>query len=215
MSPIYYILLFTLLGSPIVAIFLSAYLKIKLASSAFRLIVVFFLLHNLLFFFGYSLRGDYIDYTIFSLEYFAFCVMMFALFKTPGNSVGCFRAFGLIVVSLGILIGLLGIAFFIFLAMDFDAAKIFHFQNNNKTYETRLYTFEGATLSNTKYTFETYRRFQFLPIEHKVDKTIFYDDKTELDISDPKLKISVLDTLGGRKIIFKSTNSKTFEKMIH
>ena len=134
MSPIYYILLFTLLGSPIVAIFLSAYLKIKLASSAFRLIVVFFLLHNLLFFFGYSLRGDYIDYTIFSLEYFAFCVMMFALFKTPGNSVGCFRAFGLIVVSLGILIGLLGIAFFIFLAMDFDAAKIFHFQNNTNAF---------------------------------------------------------------------------------
>lgn len=198
-----------------VAIFLAAYIKIKWASSGVRLTIIFFLLHNLLFFFGYSLSGDYIDYTIFSMEYLAFCVMMFALFKTSNNSVGCFRAFGLIVISLGILIALVGIAFFIFLAMDFDAAKIYHFQNNNKNYETRLYTFGGATLSDTKYTFETYRQFQFLPVEHKLDKTIFFDDKTELDVSDRELKINVLDTMGRREIIFKSTNGKTFEKMIH
>jgi hypothetical protein len=214
-TAVYYIFLISFLGFPFIALVLSWYLKISWSSKFVRLAIAFFGLHNLLFFFGYSLEGDYIDYTIFSVEYFFFCLAIFVLLKSSNAFIRFFRVLGLIVISLGVIFGLIGILFFIFITMDYESDRILHFESNNKNYETRRYSFGGATLSDTKYTFETYREFRNLPIEHKVDKTIFFDDKTDLDISEPQLKINVVENAKEKQIVFTSSNGKTFVKSIN
>lgn len=92
--------------------------------------------------------------------------------------------------------------------MEYEADRIFHFESNNKNYETRRYSFGGATLSDTRYTFETYREFKYLPIEHKVDKTSFLDTKTYLDISEPQLKIKVVENAKVKKIVLHQVTVK-------
>lgn len=99
--------------------------------------------------------------------------------------------------------------------MDYQADRIFHFESSNENYEIRRYSFGFATSSDTKYTFETYRKFQYLPIEHKIDRSIFFDDKTDLDISEPQLKIGVVENEKVKQIVFRSSNGKMFVKSIN
>ena len=215
MSLIYYILLTTFLGFPIIGLVLSKYTTLDKHLTFWKILIAFFAVHNVFFFLGYSLKGDYIDYVIFSIEYFFFCLIIFLLFKSAHAYVKIFRVLGAIAISLGFIIGLFGILFFIFVSLDYETDKIFHFQNNDKSYETRSYSFGGATLSDTKYTFETYRYFRYLPIEHKLDKTIFFDDKTDLNIQEPTLNITIRENENSMQIIFKSTNGNTFSKTLY
>jgi hypothetical protein len=212
---VYYIFLISFLGFPILGLILSKYLKINWSSKLIKLTILFFVTHNLLFYFGFSLKGDYVDYSIFSIEYLIFCLTVCLLFKSTNIYIRVFRVLGAITISLGFIFGLFGILLFIFISMDYEADKIFHFKANNENYETRRYSFGGATLSDTRYIFETYRDFKYLPIEHKLDRTDFLDSKTDLDISEPGLKINILENRKAEQIIFKSTNGNTFLKSIN
>ncbi|MDE3182353.1 MAG: hypothetical protein KGM16_02940 [Bacteroidota bacterium] len=121
----------------------------------------------------------------------------------------------MISMSFGILFVSLGILFFMLASPSFEADQIIHFKSGNHMYETRRYSLGGATLPDTKYTFETYREFKYLPIEHEIDKTEFYDSKIDLDFLDPQFKIDVIKNAEVEKIIFSSEDGKEFEKTIN
>jgi hypothetical protein len=121
----------------------------------------------------------------------------------------------MIAMSLGILFVSLGILFFMLASPNFEADQIIHFKNGNYTYETRRYSLGGATLPDTKYTFETYREFKYLPIEHEIDKTEFNGSKIDLDFIDPEFKINIIRNAGVEKIIFSSEDGKEFKKTIN
>jgi len=212
---IYYIFLVSFLGFPFLGIILSGYLKFNWSSKFIKLIIIFFVVHNLLFLFGYSLKGDYIDYTIFSIEYLFLCFLTFGEYKSRSNYFKIFKVVGIVSISLGIIIGTVGIFMFPAISQDYETDKTFHFISNDKIYETRRFSFGTVGSIDTRYTFETYRDFNYLPIENKVDKTDFFETKTDLDISEQGLKISILDSGIAEQIIFKSSNGKFFLKSIN
>lgn len=214
MSFVYYILLTTFLVFPIIGLTLSKYIKPDKFLSVGKILVAFFAIHNGFFFWGYSLKGDYIDYVIFSVEYLFFCAVTFLLFKSTNIYIKVFRALAAITISTLVVAGLFGILLFIFISMDYETDKNFHFENNGKTYETRRYSFGGATLSDTRFTFETYRTFNYFPIEHRLDKTDFFDSKTNLDIGEAPLEITITENKKSKTILFKSTNGNIFSKQI-
>jgi len=126
-----------------------------------------------------------------------------------------FKVVGIVSISLGIIIGTVGIFMFPAIFQDYETDKTFHFISNDKIYETRRFSFGTVGSIDTRYTFETYRDFNYLPIENKVDKTDFFETKTDLDISEQGLKISILDSGIAEQIIFKSSNGKFFLKSIN
>jgi len=90
----------------------------------------------------------------------------------------------------------------------------FHFKTKDKTYETRRYSFGGATLDNTKYTFETYRVYKYFPFENKVDKTIFFDTESKVAIDEADLKIAIKTIDNKERIIFKDREGNEFSKLL-
>lgn len=215
MDTIYYIFLLTFLGYPIIALILSKFITLDKVSKLIKPTILFFFTHNILFAFGYSLKGDYVDYYVFSFEYLVFCLTVVLLFKTTNTYAKIFRVLGTIAISLGFIIGLFGIFIFIVISQDYKTNKIFYFENNSKTYETRRYTFGFVSSADTRYTFETYRTYKYFPFEKKIDRTDFFDDKTDLQISENDLKISVVDLGDQEQILFKSTNGHTFSKALN
>lgn len=194
---------------------ISKFISYDRDSKLIKPIALFFLTHNILFAFGLSLKGDYIDYFIFSLEYLAFCLGIVFLFKMANVYAKILRVFGTIAISLGFIVGLIGIFMFIIISRDYETDKIFHFEKNSKTYETRRYSFGFATSANVRYTFKTYRTFKYLPIENQIDVTDFFDNKTDLDIDKDDLKISVVNINNKEQIVFKSANGHIFYKSIN
>jgi hypothetical protein len=214
MTSIYYIFLVTFLVFPIIGIILSKQIVLNRFLKIRAPVVAFFLTHNILFIFGYSLKGDYIDYFIFSIEYLVFCLTISLLFKANNIFAKIVRIAGTIAISLGFIVGLIGILLFIFIAQDYETDKVFHFTSKGKKFETRRYSFGGATLSDTRYTFETYRNYKYFPLERKIDKTDFFDTKTNLNIDEDELKISINRVDTKEQIIFQSTNGHTFSKSL-
>jgi len=208
----YYLFLLSFLGFPILALVIANNTKVDRLVKYKKLIIALFVIHNLLFWVGISLKGDYIDYFIFSIEYFVFCLIAFLLKGQTNLWTRLFRIVSLIGVSLLFVVGLVGILLFIIISMDYETDKIFRFTSKDKTYETRRYAFGFATTTDTRYTFETYRTFGILPIEYKIDKTDFFDTKTNLRISEPQLKIEILSKNNKEQIHFISTNGNEFIK---
>ena len=215
MHTTYYIFLLTFLGYPVISLIISKFIKFDKVLKLIKPTIMFFLTHNILFIFGYSLKGDYIDYFIISLEYLVFCLTIVLLFKATNTITKFFRVFGTIAISLGFIIGLIGIIMFIVISQDYETDKLFHFESENKTYETRRYSFGFATSTDTRYTFKTYRTYTYFPLEKKIDITDFFDDKTDLQIGDEDLKISIIKIDNKEKILFKSTNKHTFLKLLN
>jgi hypothetical protein len=215
MDTTYYLLLLTFLAYPIVGLILSRFITLDKISNLIKPTILLFLIYNVFFAIGYSLKGDYADYIIFSIEYLAFCFATCLSFKIKNTYVKAFRVVGTIVISFGFIIGLIGIFMFIPISQDFESDKIFHFISNDKTYETRRYSFGFATLSDTRYTFKTFRVYKYLPFEKKIDKTNFFDTKTDLLIYEDALKISIIDSGDRKQIRFISTNGRTFSKFLN
>ena len=215
MGTTYYIFLLTFLGYPIVALTLSKFITLDKGSKLIKPTIFFFLTHNILFAFGYSLKGDYIDYFVFSFEYLILCLSIVLLFKSSNAYAKIFRVFGAIAISLGFIVGLFGILMFAVISQDYETDKIFHFESNTKTYETRRYSFGFATLADTRYTFRTYRTYKYFPIEREIDTTDFFDDKTDLQINEANLKISIVSIDNSEHILFKSTNGRIFSKSLN
>ena len=210
----YYLFLLTLLGFPILALVIANNAKIDRLLKYKKSFIAFFLIHNLLFWLGLSLKGDYFDYLIFSIEYFIFCLIVFLLKGQTNLLTRLFSIVSIIGVVFFFIVGLVGILLFIVISMDYETDKIFKFSSNDKSYETRRYAFGFATTSNTRYTFDTYRTFSIFPIEYKIDKTDFFDTETNLRISEHQLKIEILRKNNKEQIRFISTNGNEYIKLL-
>lgn len=214
MSPIYYIYLLTFLGYPILGFFLSKNLEFESIKKHLFIVFLGFLIHNILFLFSYSLKGDYPDYLIFSLEYFFFCLTISLFYKLPNIYAKILRVIGTVMIGIGILQGLLGILLFIVISTDYESDKIYKFNFKNSDYQTRRYSLDFATLINTKYTFETYKYYNYLPFEKRIDKTSLFDLRSSLYFGVHNFSIIIKDSSNKQLIQFSSINGKTVTKII-
>src|SRR3989442_1439956 len=153
MDTTYILLLLTFLIFPLIALVVAINFRVKNLYESFKVIGAIFLIHNIFFLFGLSLKNDYPDYFIFSAEYFFFCFIIFSLYKTRNIYIKILRILATVFIAFGFIIGCFGIFLFLFVTQDYETDMTFHFTSNDKTYETRRYSFGGATLDNTKYTF--------------------------------------------------------------
>lgn len=210
----YIIFLLTFLVYPIVAFVFSQFIIVHRNLNLIKLLFVFFLLHNILFFFGISIIGNYPDYFIFSTEYLVFCFIINFISAPKNIFLKIVEKFGIAAIFIGTFIGLIGIVLFPVVSQDYETDRLFLFTSNGKTYETRRYSFGTVSAASTRYTFETYRNFMFFPIELKIDKTVFFDHRTSLKIGDDELKIALKQTSNKSQLIFTSTNGKSYVKSI-
>lgn len=213
MVPVYFILIISLLAIPLVVSIISRHIKIGKILPFIKLTYLFLLIYFVLNLFNYSFSGDYPDYIMYSLAYFMFCLAVFNISNLSKSIFSIlFRVFGWVVISVFLIIGFVGIVLFIPAAHEFHSDKQFRFKSNNNSYESRRYNFGFATLNDIKYTFTTYKKFEFLPFEKEIDCTSFLDTKTEVDIASDDLKIEILglDSI----IIFKSANGQMFKKRL-
>jgi hypothetical protein len=210
----YYLFLVTLLIFPIIGYFISKYVKKIFLNRYLKFIFSFFIIHNALFYFGLSLKGDYIDYSIFSLEYLFFSVITFIFYNKTTTFSRIITSIGVFSMIIGSFIGFLGIWLFIVISMDYEAEKIINFSNNNYNYSTRKYIFGFATTSDSRDTFETYRIFDFLPFEYKIDETVFFGSETRIRCSDENLKIQVQKKNKIDYLEFSSSDGGKFSKKL-
>ncbi len=210
----YFLFLLTFIGFSVLGFVIARKVKLNLLLKHKIFILSFFSIHNLLFYFGLSIEGDYIDYVIFAIEYFTFCWAVFSLNGQLNIWIKILRRIGIAVVLLGYITGFIGIVLFIVISQDYEIDKVFKFTSNNKDYETRRYTFGFATLSDTRYTFKTYRIFGIIPIEYKIDESDFFGNKTNLNIGESALKIEIYHINNEEQIKFISSNGNVFIKII-
>ena len=176
----YWLLLATFLVFPIIAISWTSYSGGASVFKWVRKLFPVFATLNIFFYFGYSIRGDYADYTIFSLEYLWFCMLVIGSNIFRGLPVKLFRMLGMLCIGLGFVVGFIGIVFFILLAMDLESDKRMFFSNGNERYEVRRFSSGFATSESTRYTFDTYRTYGWLPVEKRIDVTSLLDTESPL-----------------------------------
>jgi len=211
----YYIYLLTFLVFPILILILYKYVDISKSKKYLKYPFLFFIVHNVLFYFDYSIKDDYPDYVIFSLEYLYFCLIIAILYKSKNIFSEIFRIIGTIIITIGFLQGIMGILFFILGAMDYDANKIYEYKFDGNTYEVRRYCAGFVTWSSTRYTYETYKHIKFTPFEKKIDKTIFLDTESNLNFEDDSLKIEIINKDEKQQIQFTSSDGNKFIKTIN
>jgi hypothetical protein len=199
---------------PLAGLSASRRVSVTVTARLAKPVLFFFLVHNICFFLGFSLRGDFFDYCIFSLEYLVFCFIIFRLFKSCNLYARIIRVLGATAIAIVFLVGIPGILVFMLASQDMLPDHVFHFTENSKTYETRRYSFGFATLADTRYTFDTYRTFNYLPIEQKIDQTDFFDTRTRLNIGEKQLSIHIQQDKDSNKIVFSSTNGNSFSKSL-
>ncbi|WP_419803428.1 hypothetical protein [Mucilaginibacter sp.] len=180
-----------------------------------KFVIAFFAIYNLLLYFKVSLKGDFADYIILSIEYFVICLFIFSPKKHKEFWIKLLRVVAITGICIGTIVGGIGIFLFPIISQDYTTDKIFYFEHSDKLYETRRYRFGTIGSVDTRYTFNTYRIFSILPFEYKIDKTDFSDLKTNLNISDPNLKIDIIRNINKDKIKFSSTDGKEFTKSIN
>ena len=206
MNPSYFLYLIAFLAFPLMGHYLSKQIDLEKNKKYVIVIALFFLLHNILFLVSYSLKGDYADYVIFSLEYFFFCFVIFLLYQFSSIIPKVIRSIGMAFIVIGYIQGFFGVFLFIVVSQDYEADKVYNFQTNKHHYQTRRYSFGFATLDDTKYILQTYKRFLYLPFEKQINTTTLLGFKTKLDFYDKNFKVMIDETKGKRKLIFSSSN---------
>lgn len=190
---------------------MSKYLDFNKNKKQLKWTLIIFVIHNVLYISDYSIKGDYPDYIIFSLEYLFFCVLIFLLLKQKIKLLKGIGITGTIVIIIGFIQGIIGIFLFIVVSQDFESDKIYNFNSNEKSYQTRRYSFGFATLDDIKYTFETYRTYKYLPFEIKINKTDLFGFKSDVDITDEKFNAEIEENNNKRILRFSSTNEKQYK----
>lgn len=214
MSFTYILYLISFLFYPVFLLILSFYFDIKKIKGCLKWIVLFFAIHNLLYYLGFSIKGDYADYVIFSLEY-AFLVVLIIMFaKTKKIWLKVFQIIGLAVVISGFIQAIPGIFLFIVISQDFEKDKVYNFENDEKMYQTRRYSFGFATLDDITYDYYTYRQFKYMPFEKLLNKSHFSRIKDSMNFEDERFSIDIETKSNKRAIIFKSPNEEPYEVII-
>jgi hypothetical protein len=211
MSFSYCLYLLTFLGWPILVMAISKYFDLSKHKTLAKYVALIFLIHNALYLSGYSLKGDYIDYVFFSVEYLFFCFVIATYTKPKKTRIKIFRIIGIFLICVGCIQGLIGIILFIPASQDFEMNKKYTFQQDSKHYESRRYSSGGA---DTMYTFETYQTNLFLLVEKKIDETEFFARSSNLNFDDKYFSIQVLKNEAVEQLLFSSSNGNNFRKAV-
>jgi len=99
-------------------------------------------------------------------------------------------------------------------SQDYECDKVFTYTSDGKDYQTRRYSFGFVTLMWEKYTFDTYRTLKYLPVEYRVDESIFFDNKTKLKIGGDLL-FKITQTNNGKYLTIRDTSCQTITKKIN
>lgn len=207
------ILLLTLI-QPFLALALLKKISPRLRTKLLKPAFIFFVVHNLFYAFGFSIKGDYADYIIFSIEYFTFCLL---LLSAPKNKYFLIRALRAITLTLILFVTFFCCLFFWILpaiSNDYEADKIFYFESQGKNYETERFSFGTIGSIGIRYVFVTYREYCYLPFEKEINTTDFLDTETNLNVSEDSLQISIQHVNKRRQIIFTSTDGHSISKFI-
>jgi hypothetical protein len=210
----YYLFIVTFITFPIFGFFISKHIKKIFLNRYLKVLFSIFIIHNSLFYFGLSIKGDYFDYSVFSLEYLFLSITTFTFYNKTTLFSRFISSIGIISMIIGTLIGFIGIWLFIVISMDYETDKIITFSSNEKEYVTRRYSFGFATTSDTRTTFETYRIFDIFPLEYKIDETDFFGSSSKINSSDENLKIQVQKQNKIDYIEFSSSDGGKFSKKL-
>jgi hypothetical protein len=213
MSFSYCLYLITFLGWPILITAISKHFDLSKNKIRAKYVALIFLIHNALFVSGYSLKGDYIDYLFFSVEYLFFCFVIATYTQPKKVLVKISRIIGIFIICIGCIQGIIGVILFIPASQNFETDKKYTFQQDGDSYETRRYSFGAATLTDTRHTFETYRTTIFL-FEKKIDETDFFALSSNLNFNDAAFSIGILKSEGREQLQFSSSNGNIFNKAI-
>ena len=152
----------------------------------------FFILYDFAFYCGYSIKGDYPDYVIISLQYFWFCTMNFSL-KWDVLWVKMLKMAALLLVGVGYVVGFLGaIIIFMLASFDMESNRQWHITKDGKSYEIRGYSNGGWVGSMyTYYTFDAYKKLG--PLEYRLISKRISDGESKLNFTGD-LQFSLVDS---------------------
>lgn len=211
----FWIVEITFLLFPLIGLMLSRYAT-KYIVEFGKWGVLIFLLYDVLYIFGYSIRGDYADLIGFSVEYLCFCSIILSI-----NSYRIPEALKKIISTGGVMIqiftGLIaGLGFFaaMLISSEYESDLSFKFIEGDNNYEVRRYSMGFVTSLYTDYRFETYRDYRFLPFEKKIDKTTLVDTISSINVADTALIFSIENDGNKRSLIMRSKNSGQFIKQL-
>lgn len=103
---------------------------------------------------------------------------------------------------------------FIVISQDYETGRIYNFNSNSKEYQTRRYCFGFTTLEDTRYTFETYREYGYLPFEKLINKTDLFELKSDLDFRENNFIVNIKDSADKKILEFSSANGKKYTTTI-
>lgn len=197
---------------PVVAIAIRNAVPLAAAQRYFIRSLPFFLIHNLFYAWGYSLKGDLADYLIFLSEYMS-VVLLIALCRRWRNNwytkviswTGGIIAVLLVLISPLLFLGLT--------SSSFKPYKQFTFYSAKKCYHSRLYMEGFATSYSTRFTFKTYRHYKYLPFENQIDYTSFLDTEAG-EYPDGDISIYIDEETTPRSLIFRWPSGKEMTKPI-
>lgn len=168
------ILIFTFWISPFIALGIKNAVGPQNVLPIVKKLLVYALLYDLLFYAGYSIRGDYPDYIIFSLEWFCFTVLLFSTAGTKVIWVKVLRVVGFMLLIQSVIIGLVGIIIFPILAGDMESSHDYHVTHKGKVYEIRRFESDGRDAIYRTYIFCAY--ITLGPFEHSICSFRLSDD---------------------------------------
>lgn len=167
-------------------------------------------------YYGYSFRGDNADYLLYCLSYWWCCWLVAAMAVFSHWAIRLFRIVCYMVIGTVAVCAFFGSFIFpisIYAMQDSVWNWKTHFADTNgNSYETRRYDYGGVFDVETKYTFKTFRINCILPIEKQIDKTVFFDLETTLQVQRP-LQISLTDSSGYQILHFKDDKGNRFDKV--
>jgi len=216
MNFVYFLLEITLIVLPFAVLHLLGKLDTIELKKWGKYTFLFFLFHNLLFFLGFSIKGDYFDYIIFALEYsFILSGLVIAKRLIINAWTAILNVFGIIIWGLGFVIALPGLFLFIVISNDYESQSKINYAGNGASYETRKFSYGFVTLGETKYTFDTYKKYGWLPIERLVDRSVLYELGSGFDPGDGDLTFNVIEKGGKEFLVLRSSTGKELLKPIN
>jgi hypothetical protein len=141
MGFVFWLYIITFLLTPFLALIISSYLTPAILKTVIKIGFPIFIIYDASLIASYSLKGDYPDYCIWSLEYFFFFTIILSYRKHATNFFT--KMLGVLIYTIwvaGIIIGVPGLLLFVSIEMDYVPDKKFVFNSNEETYEMRRFT---------------------------------------------------------------------------
>lgn len=135
-------------------------------------LLLFFIVYDLLFVSGISIKGDNADYTIMGVQYAFLAILLSLLYGSDRWSI-IILWFAMILVKTLVFVYWLALLISQMLFTRYTAHEIIEFEIDGKMYETRTYLYKVMGSYNQNYRIETYRQWKYLPFEKKVNEDLF------------------------------------------